>query len=341
MSDIRSFVGSLEASSSFVVAPKISGRLRSLHVDMGDKVERGQPIALIEDDEYVLAVEQAAAELRVAEANAEEAKSALEASRRELERVRALRTKHIASEADLDSATAQYESRLAKYKLAQAQVEQKAVALKTAEVRLSYTRIIATWEGGAPIRVVGERFADAGALLSAGVPLVSLVDIDFLRAVIYVTERDYSRMKLREPAEISVDAYPGRTFHARISRIAPVLKEQTRSARVELEVANPERLLKPGMFARVRIALESRADVVAVPVAAIARRSGQEGIFLVEKRPPPETSTVRLVPVRLGIIQGELAEVLEPEGLSGEVVTLGHHLLEDGSPVLVRAKDSR
>jgi len=339
--DTRSFTGTLEARSRFVVAPKAAGRLRKLAVDIGDTVRRGALVALVEDDEYALAVEQASAELRVAEANAEESRSALEAARRELDRVRALQAKRIASEADLDAATAQYESREAKHRLALAQVEQKRAALRAAEVRLSYTRVEATWEDGGDARVVGERFADAGALVAAGTPLVSFIDIESLRGVVHVVERDYSRLRPGQPAEVSVDAFPGRVFQGRVSRIAPLVKEGTRQARVELDVPNPERLLKPGMFARVRIALESHEGATVVPVAAVARRSGREGVFLVEPDPGAHApaSRARFVPVRVGIVQGENAEILEPE-LAGEVVTLGHHLLEDGSRVIVASGPS-
>jgi multidrug efflux pump subunit AcrA (membrane-fusion protein) len=139
------FTGSLYPFSQFIVAPKIAGRLERLHVKIGDKVSRNQLIAELESDEYLRQVDQARAELDVAKATLAESKSALAVAARELERVRTLRQKRIASESELDAAEAQFTAQEARNRVAAAQVVQKEAALKAAEVRLSYTRIRASW----------------------------------------------------------------------------------------------------------------------------------------------------------------------------------------------------
>ncbi len=328
--DIGLFTGSLLPKSYFVVAPKIGGRLEKLLVNIGDRVKRGQLIAVLDDDEYAQQVEQARAELEVARANVEESRSTLHMARREFERAKALRQKKIASESELDAALAQFKTQDAKYKVALAHVAQKEAALKAAQVRLSYTKIRAWWEDGNEPRVVGERYVDEGAMLKANDPIVSILDIQTLIGVIHVIERDYSEVRVGQEAIVTTDAFPSRNFTGKVARVAPLLKEASRQARVEIKIPNPERFLKPGMFIRAQIQFARHDDATVVPLTALAKRNGQQGVFLADD----QNMEARFVPVTVGIINADLAEVLSPS-LSGSVVTLGHHLLEDGAPITV------
>jgi RND family efflux transporter MFP subunit len=157
-----------------------------------------------------------------------------------------------------------------------------------------------------------------------------VIAIERLIAAIYVIERDYPKIKPGLEAEVITDAYPGQTFAGKVVRIAPLLKEKSREARVEIEVPNDRMLLKPGMFVRVRIQFGERENARVVPPAAIVKRNGSQGVFLVDL----QSKTVRFVPVTVGIVNGNRAEVLDPP-LTGTVVTLGHHLLEDGSAITI------
>lgn len=332
--DTSVFSGTLLPSSQFTVAPKISGRLEKISVNIGDRVTQGQLIALLDDDEYVQQVEQAKAELDVAKANIEENLSALYLARSEYERAKALREKKIVSESELDVAEAQYKATEAKQKVLLAQVAQKEAALKFATVKLEYTRIRASWENGDSYRVIGERYVDQGAMLNANAPIVSIIDIQNLTAVIHVIERDYPRIKKGQAAKITTDAFPGKDFNGKVTRIAPVLKESARQARVEISVANPSELIKPGMFVRVEIEFARQENATIIPVNALIKHQDILGIFLADG----ETMKAQFIPVELGIKTGNLVEVSSPT-LSGLVVVMGQHLLNDGSALLIPGKE--
>jgi len=329
--DVARFSGSLQADTYFIVAPKVSGRLEQLMVDIGDTVESGDLVAVIDDDEYAQQAVQAKAEFDVARANQEEAKSALDAERREFERVEALRAKQIASESEFDGARARYEAQDARYRVAQAQVSQREAALKAAEVRLSYTRISAAWEGGGT-RSVAERFVDEGAMLRANDQIVSIIDIGSLTAVVNVIERDYSKITIGQEALVTTDAYPGRTFVGRVQRVAPLLRETTRQARVEIDVPNADGLLKPGMFVLAEIEFGRHENATVVALSALARRDGQMGVFTIDT----DAMKATFVPVTTGIRTEEAVEITDPP-LEGIVVTLGQHLLSDGASVSLPA----
>jgi RND family efflux transporter MFP subunit len=329
--DIGIFTGSLFPKSQFVVAPKAAGWLKKLLVNVGDTVQQNQVIAILEDEEYRQQVEQAKAELQVAKANAENCTNDLELARREFERAKALREKQIASASELEEAEAAFNTCQTQLKVSIAQVTQKESALKAAELRLSYTRVQAFWEDGDQTRVVGERFVDEGALLQANQPIVTILENKPLTAVVYVVERDYPKVSVGQSANITTDAYSDKTFTGSIVRIAPLLKESSRQARVEIELPNTEELLRPGMFIRARIEFAHHDNATLIPLAALVRRDGRQGVFIADR----DNLKARFVPVAVGIISGESVEIREPSdfGESGFVVTMGNHLLEDGSDI--------
>jgi RND family efflux transporter MFP subunit len=329
--DFGNFTGTLTPKSQFVVAPKISGRLEKLLVDIGDTVNRNQLIAVLDDEEYRQQVRQAEADLLVTQANLEESKSSLDVAKRELERVEELHKKGISADSELDAAKGLSATQEARYKVAQAQVANREAALEAAKVRLSYTKILASWKEGANSRVVGERFVYEGAMLTPNAPILSILEINPLLAVIHITDKDYFRLKTGQSALISSDALPDQRATGEIVRIAPLLKETSREARVEIEFANPEGFFKPGMFINVQIEFATHEDVTVVPVSSVVKRDNRQGVFLADI----DNEVVRFVPVEVGISTSELAEIVEPSNFSGFVVTLGQHLLAEGSPIIL------
>jgi RND family efflux transporter MFP subunit len=326
---LRTFTGSLRPHSQFEIAPRTSGQLRQLTVDIGDIVRRGQLLALLDDEEHQQLIEQARAELMVAQASLVEKQSTAQAAQRDFTRLQSLRQQQIVSQADLDAAQTRLEAEQAAVRVAEAQVAQRQAALRAAEVRLSYTRIRAEWpEGGSDIRIVGERYADEGSIVAANAPLLLLMDNHLLRAIIHATERDYVQLAIGQPAQLSSAAHPGQLLTGRVTRMTPRFAEGSRQARIEIDVPNPDGLLRPGMFVRVSLQLDQAQQATLVPRQALVRRDGQEGVFLVH----PDESQARFVPLTIGIREGAHVQVLEP-ALQGRVVILGQHLLSDGTAV--------
>lgn len=326
----RTFIGALEAPAEFVVAPKVGGRVERLAVDLADPVTRGQVVAWLDDDEFVQAVTQAEADLAVAKANLAEATSALAIAKRGLQRVETLRERGVASEQQFDVAQADAMAKEARLAVANAQVTRAEAALESARIRLGYTKVTAGWTGGDDQRVVAARHVEEGDTVAANAPLLSIVELDPLNAAIFVTERDFARLKPGQTAALSTDAYPGETFTGTITRIAPVFRAATRQARVELAVPNPGQRLKPGMFARASVVLRRVEDATIVPYRALTTRRDRDGVFLVAD----DGKTVSWCEVTVGIRDGERVQV-EGVPAAGRVVTLGQHMVDDGSPITI------
>lgn len=331
--DTRQFSGTLRSSAQYIIAPKVSGQLEGLVADIGDTVEKGQLVAWISDQEFVQNVAQANAQLEVAKARLNEARSSLDSARREFNRIDRLRDQRVASESEYDAALSRLRSAEAGVKVAEAQVQQAEASLKTAEIQLSYTRIHADWRGEDQVRVVGQRFVSEGNNVRAFEPMLSVLALDPLTAVVQVTQDDYPRLSPGQPVEITTDAFPDRTFKAEVARIAPEFNEASRQAQVEMRVPNDDRLLKPGMFINARLVFDKIEGATVVPYEALVQRENRQSVFVVEGTDGDQLRA-RLVPVEVGLREGDLVQIVKPE-ISGRVVSLGQHMLDDGSPIRI------
>ncbi len=329
MRDRVILTGTLEPESRYLVAPKVGGRLEKLFVEMGDEVEKGKVLAKLDDAEAIQQTRMAGAAMKTAESYLEASQEAFEQSEREYKRQKDLFGRGLITQIQQENAKSQYATRLANLKMARSSLLERISSLEATKIRLSYTKISVDWEGDTPKRIVGETFVDPGALLNANTPILSILNIYNLTAVVSVTEMDYFKLRRGLSAEISVDSLPERKFSGTILRIAPFLRENSREARVEVLVPNPEGILKPGMFVRVNVEIEFRKKVPAVPVAAVINRKGK-GIYLTDN----ESSKVTFVKIKPGIVENDWMEIREPD-IKGSVVTLGHHLLRDGSPIMI------
>jgi RND family efflux transporter MFP subunit len=332
----RIFSGELEALAEFVVAPKVSGRVEHVIVNIADTVKRGQVVAELDNGEYVQTVAQAQADLEVARANLSQAKSALEIANREFKRTESLLKRGIASDSEFDAVNQDRLARQAQLKVAEAQVTKAQSSLETANIRLGYTQVTAGWTGGDDHRVVAERYVDEGQTVAANAPLLLIVELHPIVGVVFVTERDYAHLNPGQLVALTTDAYPGEQFPGRIARIAPVFRKSTRQARIEMTIDNPQHRLKPGMFIRALVVLAQVPETTIVPQQALTIRDDKSGVFIVSE----DGRSVVWREVKVGIREGDRVQV-EGEGLSGRVVTLGQQLLKDGSAITIPAEKNQ
>ena len=326
----RTFSGELEALAEFVVAPKVSGRVEQVIVNIADTVKRGQVVAELDNDEYVQTVAQAQADLEVARAKLSEAESALDIAKREFKRTESLLKRGIASDSEFDAIRQDRLAKQAQLKVARAQVTKAESSLESANIRLGYTKVTAGWTGGDEHRVVAERYVDEGQTVAANAPLLLIVELQPIIGVVFVTERDYAHLKPGQLISLTTDAYPDEEFPGRIERIAPVFRKSTRQARIEMTIDNSQYRLKPGMFIRATVVLAQVPEATIIPVQALTIRDDRSGVFIVSE----DGRSVAWHEVKAGIREGNRVQV-EGQGLSGRVVTLGQQLVKNGSAITI------
>jgi RND family efflux transporter MFP subunit len=324
------FTGTVKASSTYVVAAKVSGRLVHVSKRIGDRVRRGELIGRIDDTEYRQALDEADALAQVSRASVADAKAQMDHSKRELQRIMDLVEKGISSQAELDAVQTNQQSQLSRLELARAQLAQREAARAQAKTRMEYTALRAAQPG-----YVAIRHTDGGTLLSVNSPVLTIVGIDTVYVEFAVSERDYPRIIIGQNAKIRVESLPGKDFTGTITHRAPMFQTATRTAMVEVAIVNDSLLLKPGMFARIAVLLAKKESAQIVPSASIVNRDGAGVVFMVDS-----SNTARMIQVAPGIIDGERAEIESPV-LRGRIVTIGQHLLTDGAAVTGEKEGTR
>ncbi len=303
---------------------KVTGYLKSVLVDKGDRVKRGEILAAIEVPEL--------------HSNLEHAQAGLAIDRITYERLRRVQASdsRLISQQDVDIA-------YSKYREAQASV-------RTLETMVGYTRILAPFDG-----IVTGRFADPGALVRAGGgdigvdessalispgategagghrtgggPIFTVAKIDKLRVYVYVPGRWCRYIRRGTPATLKFDEVPGMIVRSSVVRFAGALDLTTRTMLTEIDIDNPTGVLYPRMYARVKLDLVSHRDALLLPTTAVDRRGASASIFLVKD------GRLKKAPVRTGLADPNQIEITSGLSSADLVVASFSSDLNDGSRV--------
>ena len=289
-------VGTLRANEAITVRPEIAGRVNGIHFSEGQPVARGAPLISLDDSVYAAEVLEKQAERRIAELAFERADKLVE--------------RRVASVEDRDRALALLQAGDA--------------ALQLARARLDKTNIVAPFAG-----IVGLRHVSEGDFVAAGDKLVSLVEIDPLKVDFKVGEVFLSQVSVGQEIAWSVDAFPGELFTGEVFAIEPQVDISGRAVVIRAMLPNPDRKLRPGLFSRVDLIVDTAAEAILVPEDAVVPRGEQHFVYRLED------NTVILTEVVLGkraAAQVEVREGLSPDAV---VVTAGQIKLRDGIGVRV------
>lgn len=324
-----SVVGNLIGEATVEVAPKTGGRLTSVAVKLGDQVRRNQIIAKLDDREIIEQVRQAEASHKVAEATIRQREADLQLALTSVERSRNLYGRQLLPRQTLDDAEARYTAAQAQLDLARAQMAQSAARLEELRINLANTNVVSPVNG-----FVARRNVDPGAWVSQNAGVASIVDISSLRLVANVVEKDLRMVSAGDPAVVEVDAYPGEKFNGRIARVSPVLDPNTRMAPMEVEIPNQQYRLKPGMYARVNLEVESKQNVLLVPKVAVIDSEGQRGVYQASA-----DSRAQFKPVTVGLEDADRVEILQGLNEGDVVVSTGAGALRRNDQLVVAGQD--
>ncbi|MHC4607706.1 MAG: efflux RND transporter periplasmic adaptor subunit [Planctomycetota bacterium] len=281
--------GTVRANFEVTLYAKTTGYVKSIVKDRGDTVKKGEQIAVLDIPEMQLDLERARADLHLKDATL-----------KRLEKIREIE-KTAVTDQDLDVARAEHAIASA--------------ALSRLEALAEYADIRAPFDG-----MVTERFVDPGALVQKG-RIVKMVDAARVRILVDVPETDLRFVGPGTRAVVRTDALPGREFEADVTRLAGSLETETRTMRVELEIANPERAIAPGMSARVVFDLERKKNVLVLPGRAVMSREKNPSVYVNRDGRAENT------PIVIGVVDGSRLEVAS--GLKDEDVVI----LSAGEPI--------
>lgn len=325
MADQITVVGNLIGAATVQAAPKINGRLESVTVRMGDRVTRGQTMARLEDSEIREQVRQTEASFNVAEATVRQREADLRFAQTNLDRSRSLFERQLVSKQTLEDAESRQQASVAQLDLARAQLAQSQARVEELRINLTDTVITSPVTG-----FVGSRTLDPGAWVTPNTAFISVVDISTVRLVANVVEKDLRRIETGLAADVEVDAYPGEHFMGKVARVAPVLDPATRTAQIEVEIANLQGRLKPGMYANVRFTVDHRPKTLVVPTNAVVEWEGKRGVFV-----PGDGDTATFHPITPGLQDQKQTEVASGLAEGDRVITTGAASLREGDRIVL------
>ncbi|MGI9204502.1 MAG: efflux RND transporter periplasmic adaptor subunit [Woeseiaceae bacterium] len=286
----------IEAFADAMVIAKVSGEVQEIFVEEGDEIASGQILARLDGDRLRLESQQAEANLRKLE--------------RDFQRNLDLKAKGLISIGDFEKIQYEMEALQATFELSQ--------------LEFGYTEIRSPIDG-----VVSQRFIKVGNTIEVNSETFHVTSLEPLISYLHVPEREYRRISADQPAHIYVDALQGARFDAVVARVSPIVDPDTGTFKITIEVSDTKRQLKPGMFGRINIIYDSRANVLQIPRSAVIEETGMSYVFVVEDG----VASKRVI--ETGFAEGGNIEIVAGVSDDDEVVFVGHVNLKDGAKVNV------
>jgi membrane fusion protein (multidrug efflux system) len=302
----------LEADRRALVMPKVTGEIRAVLADEGQRVKAGQVLARLDGDQLRLEVALNEATMRKLE--------------RDYNRNLELQHKGLVSATALDNLKYELEAAKASWELA--------------KLQLSYTDIRSPIDGTVTNRLdlvkVGNTVTPMGGVVESGESSLFVVqDLDTLMLRVNVPERELAKLSIGQPATLTFDAVPGRAFQGQVALIGPSVDPATATFSVRIRVTETGGLLRPGMFARVAIVYERKPDALQIPRTALLDTDGQPKVFVVKDGKAAERA------VKLGLSNGAWIEVTEGLRDGEQVVVVGQGAVKPGATVRVVNSSAR
>jgi RND family efflux transporter MFP subunit len=323
---ILSASGYVVARRKAAVASKGTGQLVYLGVQEGDSVKKGEVIARLEDRDVVASLERSRENLRMQEADLNDA-------RQSLERQKKLLAMNLVAQADYDAAEA-------RYKRVVAAIESARSAVKEAQTAVDYTRIVAPFDGTVLSKNadVGEIVAPLAGAVSSRAAVVTIADLGSLEVEADVSEANLTRVFSDQPCLVTLDAYPARQYSAYVDKIVPTADRAKATVMVKIKFKSYDRQVLPEMSAKIAFLPKEAPDpatsrpVLAVPAAAVAERNGRQVVYEINKEKAVE------IPVAVGRRMRDYVEIQSGLKAGDKVVARVDEGMKAGTRVAVKGR---
>ena len=299
-------IGSIAAVHQVTITPEVGGRITELDFDSGARVKAGDKILQINDapDQGDLASYQAQARLAAVT----------------LQRAQALEAKKFGPQTDVDSA--------------QSQLDQAKAMIEKTQAIIAQKNVRAPFSGR-----LGVRQVDLGQYLNPGAPIVTLTDLSMLYINFTLPTQMAPQIAVGQKVDVTVDAYPGRTFHATVTTIEPQISPGTRTISVQATMPNPDEALLPGMFVNVNVVLPEQPPEVVLPETAVDYTLYGDSVYVIREDGTaadgkPQLKAVRTA-VKTGLRWDDKVAVLSGLKAGERVVAAGQVKVQDGAAVIV------
>lgn len=296
-------IGSITAVQGVTIVPEIAGKIVEIAFESGATVKRGDVLLRLD--------------ISTEEAQLRAIKAQLDLARINLRRSTELRKDNTVSQADLDGAVAGAQQLEASADGIQAVIDKKTIR--------------APFDGQLGIRQV-----NLGQYLEAGKAIVSLQSLTPVYADFSLPQQELARLREGLRVRVTTDAYPGQAFTGRLTAMNPDLDASMRSIGLQATFDNPDRLLRPGMFARVEVLLPRETPVITIPATAVLSAPYGDSVFVIETaaKAGQTRQTVRQQFIRVGAARGDFLSVQSGLKPGERIVSSGVFKLRNGASVI-------
>ncbi len=308
--DSLNVLGTIKGAIEFKLSFEVPGVISSINYREGERYEEGALLMSLRQDDILLRLKRAQAAARKSQTDVDIAKEKVD-EHETLFKIGAI------PKNTLDKVKKEMEGMEYEYEAAR-------LEMKAHESMLEKSNLYAPSAG-----MIGELNIEEGETITPNTMLGTHVMVEHVYAEFGVVERDVKKIALGQKARVFVDAYPDKTFEGVIENIAPVVAGTSRTATARVRLENPERLLLPGMFARIRVLLYSKKNTLVVPTDSVQGSEGDQWVFIVNQ----EKGVAEKRPLTVGYTRPDYSQI--DAGLTeGEVVAIsGLERLEDGKKV--------
>lgn len=356
------YAGQINSLHQTGVVPKIPGKVSQIMVDIGSKVNKGDVLFTLDASDAASQLRQAEAAVDVAQANLnrvqssnlsqmqiqykstlEQAQISYNDAETNYNRTKSLFQQGAASKYELDLAenrmlTAKQNLESARDNMellgkgigpdsiegAQAQLKQALASLDAVRIQVDNTRITAPISG-----VVSKKNINIGEGVSTASPAVVISDINDLAAEINIPEKLINKLQVGQKLTITVDSLSNKLLEGEISNISPVADKQTFNYTVKVKIISSDSEVKPGMFAKIKLPVDQKNNVLVVPNSAIVSENGLQYIYGVKD------NIIIKRPVKIGLSNNENSEIIEGLTVGENIILEGQSFFADGEKVNV------
>lgn len=310
ISSITTINGKLAANIEVSIVPKMPGKVAKVLFNIGDRVHKGDVLVCLDSTELQAQLKQAQAGLATAEAGYADAK-------KNLERMKSLFEQGAVSQQQLDMAQTQ---------LAVGNPDGAAATVQLIQAQLANTVITSPVNG-----IVSARNIEVGEMAGQA-PVITIVDIDKVIVETDVIESEVNKIKEGQTVDVKVSAVREKPFQGIIATISPATDNRSSAFPIKIEISNPEHKLKPGMFAEVKLALDTKKDTLVIPKEAVIDSGDKKFVFKIENDKAIYTE------IKTGLNDDTRVEVLSGLAAGDSVVTQGRNKVQDHTPVMVNRR---
>ena len=330
ISQFINITGDVSSEDAVMLSSKMGGRINAIYFNIGEVVCKGDKLVLIETPDLELEKAQVWNQMKIAQNNINSALAQLENARKDKERMSRLYREQAISKKQLENYELAFRTTRQQYEAALTQMNVLQGDFLIIQTDIKDSSVYAPFSG-----IVGNKLADVGTVVGERQDILSFYNLEKLDGLVQIPEQYLAYVKVGQPLELTINAFPSHPLRAKISKISGAPDGASRQFNVRVDFESKPKFLRPGLFFKGRIAVQRKDNVLIVPMQALMLEGEKYTLFIVNDRNIVEKKTVAI-----GIESDGMAEIVSGIEKGDKVIVFGKENVIEGSKVQIKTKGS-